>query len=304
MIIDRHVAKNAGTSVRTMFRANWQRCTYIGYDMSSTWRSRFGFQHRSFTELVDGVQRGPNQRFCVEAHVVARTFWADVERLHRSAFALRCRVVVMLRVREPLSWYRSFYDWAVLPRQRGGDTRFGENFTDWLPANLQSRIIVSATSSQMSVQLATQQRTFPPLQGATSRLWRQLMSLLRSADIVAPLERLDESLVLLRRVSGFLETTRYHKVKPSPVKGKWSRVKPQRLIETAADFCTRKVFPTDCFAAVRTAAPVDFRLHDEASRLFAVQLAPWLQDESFLVELRAHRAMTALQSKSGKRRRT
>ena len=319
MVVDRHVAKNAGSTVRTMFQANQHRCRYLGYDVSATWKSRVGFEHKSFSELVSEVATTPKSFFCVEAHVVARSFWAEAERLHESLFAKHCRVVVMLRVREPLSWYRSFYDWAILPRQRGGDTRFGANFTDWLPSNLQSSVLLSATSSRMAVQLASRpsDRGGPRPLGKAS--WNRLMRMMRTADIVAPLERwapatrhrdpscllatpprhaaslvclvasLDESLVLLRRLSGFLETSSYRYMKPPPMGGKWYRVVPQRPIQRAADLCAGADGHARCDAAVREAAPDDFRLHAKAVSLFKAQLAPWLADAAFLAEVRAHR---------------
>ena len=71
------------------------------------------------------------------------TFWADLLRA-RADFASRaCGVVTMVRVREPLSWYRSYYEWMVVGRIRGGQGfLFGDNFTDWLPYNLQSRFLL------------------------------------------------------------------------------------------------------------------------------------------------------------------
>ena len=57
------------------------------------------------------------RRLCVEAHIVGPTFWEEVQRLRGTLFAARCAVRVMVRVREPVSWYISFYDWAILGRQ-------------------------------------------------------------------------------------------------------------------------------------------------------------------------------------------
>ena len=138
-VIDRHIPKTAGTTVRTFLRhnANIGSCHYAGYDVSSTWPSRVGFNHIDFKQISKAVPRG--QKFwCVEAHVVAATFWRDLSALRLIAAINRCAVVTLVRVREPYSWYRSYYQWAILERQRGSQPLFGANFTDWLPYNLQS----------------------------------------------------------------------------------------------------------------------------------------------------------------------
>ena len=107
------------------------------------------------------------------------------------------------------------------------------------------------------------------------------------------LSSLDESLILLRRLSGFLETSSYRYIKPPPMGGKWSRVKPQRPIQSASDTCSGTGGHARCDAAVHLAAPDDFRLHARAASLFKAQLTPWLADASFVAELRAHREFQA-----------
>ena len=131
-----------------------------------------GFRHQRLGELIANELRSPSGHYCVEAHIVAPSFWSDLAALRLTHFAARCPVVVseirgirtpslppssqasagapdgigglgvriplatVVRVREPYSWYRSFYDWGVLGRQRGGDATYGANFTDWLPRNV------------------------------------------------------------------------------------------------------------------------------------------------------------------------
>ena len=83
--------------------------------------------------------------------MVGPHFWRDIFRIKASAFAIRCRVVVFLRVREPLSWYKSYYNWAVYTRQQRGDIEsWGANFTDWLPPNMQCRFLLHGTFGQGS----------------------------------------------------------------------------------------------------------------------------------------------------------
>ena len=63
--------------------------------------------------------------------------------------SLPVRVVLTVRVREPLSYYLSFYRWRVAGLQRAGNriyltkTRYvvnplGSSFLEWAPPNLQS----------------------------------------------------------------------------------------------------------------------------------------------------------------------
>ena len=151
LIVERHVPKCAGTTVRTFLRANQERgaCSYVGYDVGRTWQSRVGFTHRSLAEVADELNSNPspwNKPICMEAHMVGGSFWSVLSSLRQSQFAARCTMLVMLRVREPLSWYRSYYDWAVLSRQKTGDSvQWGTNFTDWLPSNMQSRFLLHGT---------------------------------------------------------------------------------------------------------------------------------------------------------------
>ena len=46
--MDRHVPKNAGTSIRTVLQASRdaKRCRFVGYDVANTWPSKVGFRHQ------------------------------------------------------------------------------------------------------------------------------------------------------------------------------------------------------------------------------------------------------------------
>ena len=105
-VIDRHVPKTGGTTFRSVLRhnANIGSCYYAGYDVTSTWRSRVGFNHIDFQEIARDVPKG-GKFWCVEAHIVAETFWRDLSALR--ATAQRCTIVTVVRVREPYSWYKS-----------------------------------------------------------------------------------------------------------------------------------------------------------------------------------------------------
>lgn len=282
MLLDRHVPKTAGTTVRTMLRRNAQlgSCEYWGYDLGRSWVSRVGFRHRALGELVAelGARPPPRRRLCAEGHIVGGSFWAELAWLRASVFARQCRVVVMLRVREPLAWYRSFYDWAVRPRQRTGDARWGANFTDWLPPNMQSRYLLHGSAGQPS-ELAAELAAKPDA-GAPRRLsaarWAELDGYMRAADVVAPLERLDDSLALAAHLAGFLSTVAYQRTAPAPVRGPWDAKAVWRgsgkAVPNAADFCDADAgVARACVAAVNAVAGDDHRLHALATSLFVAQ---------------------------------
>ena len=80
LVVDRHVPKNAGTTVRSMLILNAQtlkRCRFVGYDVSSTWHSVHkagaAFNHVALSDLLRRLR--PGTRWCVEAHIVAESFW-------------------------------------------------------------------------------------------------------------------------------------------------------------------------------------------------------------------------------------
>ena len=294
LVLDRHVPKNAGTTVRSMLRGNAKRgsCEYVGYDLGRTWQSRVGFNHTSLAELVAqlSVEPPPRRRLCAEAHMVAGSFWTDLAALRATAFAQRaCRVVVMVRVREPYSWYKSFYDWAVRPRQRTGEARWGQNFTDWLPYNMQSRYLLHGTRGQPSEwadDLASRALPNAPTRLGDER-WQELtVALDRSVDVLAPLERLDDALALLLLRSGgvggvgsggvgggLLSSLAYTTTRPHPVRGPWER-RPQMNagVQSAVDFCEAdETAHARCVAAVRAHAADDYRLHALATARFDAQ---------------------------------
>ena len=277
LIVERHVPKCAGTTVRTFLRANQERgaCSYVGYDVGRTWQSRVGFTHRSLAEVADELNSNPspwNKPICMEAHMVGGSFWSVLSSLRQSQFAARCTMLVMLRVREPLSWYRSYYDWAVLSRQKTGDSvQWGTNFTDWLPSNMQSRFLLHGTRnqpSQWAPEMARRRSGGLP-QKLLEKRWAEIEKIVRSADVVSPLERLDDALALVVKRSGFLRTAEYVSTRPSDMRGPWERLPKVAKVVRAKDFCGRAGM--DCAAAVKAAAPCDYKLYALAQELFARQ---------------------------------
>ena len=307
MVIDRHVPKTAGTTVRSLLRRNQQLgcCEYMGYDVGRTWQSRVGFTHKSLTELRSELQWPASpRRICMEAHMVNGDFWSDIAAIRASHFVvsphLKCTLVVVVRVREPLSWYRSYYDWAVLSRQRTGHVKvWGANFTDWLPPNMQCRFLLHGAfgqGSEWAAEMAKASRGMP--RQLSAERWDALERFVRSADVAAPLDRLDDSLRLVRHMSGFLNTTKYVTTKPQPMHGPWERLPRLAKVESAARFCDNA--GVDCAAAVRAAAPDDHRLYTLVTRLFE---ASWRRHLDQIGSSIANGAHVQMQHASAERER-
>lgn len=287
VVIDRHVPKNAGTTVRTLLRGNQKlgACEYIGYDVTRTWASRVGFNHRMWTGIVNELHEAPSRRrLCVEAHTVGEHFWRELSRLRLSPFAHSCRVQVLLRVREPLSWYRSFFDWAIVKRQRSGQFGdvFGANFTDWLPHNLQSEYLLHGAEGEGPSRPTKEMAKRPPPsepRRLPAERWARAQKVLRSADIVAPVDRLDDAVALLVHRAGFLATSAHTRQRPRDTTGAWARSQPVR-VQRASTLCggvADEYGPVitlgACVAAVRAAAPDDARLYALGVKMFERQWA-------------------------------
>ena len=215
-LIERHVPKTGGTTVRSMLRANARMgcCDFYGYDVSRTWPSRVGFAHRALTN-VSGVLHAAagRARAGVEAHVVGERFWEEVAELRAGPYGRACRVLVFVRVRAPAAWYASFYDWAVAPRLARGAAEargeFGDNFSHWLalaPPSLQCHFLLEGSpeapfdrrhwngysaAAAARVMAPAARRRARALSGAQ---WARLRRIVAVADVAAPLERLDEVL--------------------------------------------------------------------------------------------------------------
>ena len=138
--------------------------------------------------------------------MVGGKFWSELASLRAApAFMRACNLVVLIRVREPLSWYRSYFDWAVLSRQKTGDAvQWGSNFTDWLPHNMQCRFLLHGTRGQASEWApdVARRRSGPRVGPAR---WSELERIVRAADVVAPLDQLPQALRLVLRRAGFLQ---------------------------------------------------------------------------------------------------
>lgn len=120
---DRHVQKTGGTSLRDVFKIaeSQGRCAFWGYHQyDAAWRKALDFLVR----FMRSDSPFP-LRLCIEIHTERfsrgrRQLTRNLSRrrldvLHelRRAAPASCRIVTTTRVREPYSYYKSYFQWAV-----------------------------------------------------------------------------------------------------------------------------------------------------------------------------------------------
>ena len=214
VLVDRHLEKNAGTTFRELLHLNEKlgHCVFWGYQQRSpAWR-------RAMAALSNLTADSVPPRLCIEAHTEIDHGVAWLTRLEQlvglKALYARRRVemdvVLVLRLREPLAQYVSFYLWTVAERQAHNPQKFGRSFVEWAQAvpNLQSELLLSSANAQHA--------SFAPLDHPNIREWRArwakpasrakrtklVWATLRKFDVVGTAERFDEfALALGRRLN-------------------------------------------------------------------------------------------------------
>ena len=253
--------------MRVLLRTNaeWHgRCVYHGY----IWRP-----HHLEALLRNG------SHVCGEAHTSIGSFWDDVERLRSLSIvtAGACSgVKVIVRVREPFSWYVSFFLW---PSGFHGLQRLNETS---LPCNLQARLLLGEKNywrrSCLRLSASEQQR---------------VARAVALADVVAPLDRFDEAIVLAARLTGGWLGSTYSRSNEHRTSADPARLK------NASELCGESdpALPR-CRALVRRLAPDDHALYARAVAAFETQLAAHRGAE-WDEELRQHlQNVAALTSRS------
>jgi hypothetical protein len=162
VVIDRHVHKNGGSTMRDIFLEN-ERLGYGLYQgyTQMYWRSDFPILQR-MAEAAVASGRAPSHLLMFESHFgmmeMSDRVMTDLARLRQTyrGGGVDCRVVLVTRVREPLAYYLSFYKWGVAYRQRearaknaGQRPAWGHNFTDWVAQipDLQASVMVKGMAA-------------------------------------------------------------------------------------------------------------------------------------------------------------
>ena len=156
ILVDRHVHKNGGSSMRAILLENdvlddW---TYWGYGLdhmpqvASKLTAAIG---TNCTSWSDWAARPP-LRLAAELHYgntlpgIGRSLFRHFgvqSPLRQAALRCACKVVLVTRLREPLSFYTSFYRWTVNWRQQRNASAFGKDMLEWAPPNLQSSMLLN-----------------------------------------------------------------------------------------------------------------------------------------------------------------
>ena len=226
ILLERHTHKNGGSTFRAIVNQNDMRdgWAYWGYGMH---------QHQMITSKVISVMLGPSNRSCdawsgraplrmiAEHHYsrlplnVVMGYFGPMSPMQQVGARCHCRVVLVTRLREPLSFYISFYRWTVSWRQLRNSTAFGKTFEEWAPRNLQSSMLMAPLDATWAefVGVNTEEGRLrrpkysqfdepaehqdAPAAGVGARRRERLRHILRSFDLVGLVERFDETLLML-----------------------------------------------------------------------------------------------------------
>lgn len=309
--IDRHLHKNGGSTVREVMLRNEEagRCVYYGYTQTHEgWRALMAelYSVKSSTPKLPAL--------CIEAHAsTASSDWtshrlpAVIElRARLAALTVPARIVLTTRVREPLSYYMSFYRWRIAGMQRANNTirlsatrtvvnPLGSGFLDWAPPNLQATGLLHG---DVELFAGLKAGGFPGVRERGRRphqYWarhhnfgksdfERLLRVLSSYDVVAPLEHFDAALLLVSQLSGLppLHAEEHRVVVPGP-----QGVRRSAALSNA-DLCPDL---TRCRGHVARTAPWDGKMYRHVRRAFAARLLA--QPAGFAARLEALRAVRA-----------
>lgn len=298
-LLDRHVHKNGGSTMRELFLANEARgaCVYWGY-------AAYAYQWSVVrSALVDYLREqgsgggAPETalRLCAEFHYPAGGFnvselaalreelspppapapvgaGGDGGLAASAAVAARCRVVLVTRLRSPLSYYLSFHRWSIASKQAAQPRKFGRTLADWLPPNLQTAVLYKPWFSDHAEHMlpGSSERNVRFREVDRAAYERVRDSLLRY-DVVGTVERFDETLLLIADLAGLphlLYTRPSQPVKSA--KGRYVAEGSEDREATTARACPDMA---ECEATVKRQAPFDHRLYDEFSLRFDARIS-------------------------------
>ncbi len=318
VLFDRHIHKNGGTSLRSVLFENDLRdgWLYWGYGLH---------QHDAIMRhVVSAMLQGGNRsgggcahwpasrahlRLAAEYHYsryplsVMLTRFGPSSPLQHVAAQCRCRVVLVTRLREPLSFYASFYSWTVAWRQHRNASEFGASMVEWAPRNLQATIFMHSLDSSAAEFIGVRTRaaaekravfsqfdppgrqpgsTIEQPPGVGAARVRQLEQQLRSFDLVGVLERFDETLLMLADLTG-LQHLLYTRKVPENTNKRFARLNAnRRTIDIACPDLAA------CKARVKAVAPVDALIYERAAADFDARVRA--MGPGFARRLKAFRA--------------
>ena len=296
VLFDRHLQKTGGSSLSVLMQRLEEHgeCLYWGFMISAS-------SFKNVANALANLNRTSPvlPKLCVDAHVGvtlgnldSKLRWlGELEGLLQSR-GVGCRVLRTTRFRDPLSHYLSFYLWLVRP---AGSARKciirDDHFLRWVNAtpNLQASLLLNPRSVDIALMANLSTRnsntnthrnsgswgsTFVP---STSASKERLRTLLTRFDLVSPLERFDEFILMIAHALG-LRNVQYSKVDPTCIRGRAARYRLEEEASCAAfsnlahgckawkKACAPEMRGA-CEEAVRRAAPLDYWLHEQSRRL-------------------------------------
>jgi hypothetical protein len=287
--------QNGGTTLSTLMQRleEQQECLFWGYRLTR-WKRMSALLH-----ALNGSTK-PLPRLCVDAHVGIPVAGSHVLRdlgalqAHWRKRGIECTVWRTTRVREPLSYYRSFWAWGPSSRYRHESWRLGDaGFMHWANAtpNLQANVLLDPQAGIYAIDLPHARRAgaqpgYMSAEGPSGE--ERLRELLSNLDLVAPLERFDEALLMTADVLG-LRHIQYAPIDPACGIDKphrlpldierecaWFSEQTQRCYAHEDARRARKgCAPTNqaaCADVVRRVAPLDDFLYRQGSRDFSQRM--------------------------------
>jgi hypothetical protein len=168
VLVDRHIHKNGGTTVRNILFDNDLRdgWVYWGYGLDHM-RNVAASIVSTLTRpaCIERRKRAP-LRIAAELHYGGTLAGLEASLLahfgpssavRRAAASCACKVVLVTRLRSPHALYTSFWRWAgVDRRQRAESGRFGANMLEWAGVyrNLQSALLLGDANVALEAQYA------------------------------------------------------------------------------------------------------------------------------------------------------
>ena len=317
VLIDRHVVKNAGTTLQSItfendLRDGW---AYWGYGLNNLRRVAYELQRAiNRSSRCEDWEHRPPLRILGSLHYGSRHGIRDMFDSFGPASPLRqvmlqctCKVVLMTRVREPTAWYRSFWSWSgVKRRQVRNSSVHGSTMIEFAQtySNLQSLLLLWHTNIVVTAQYVgarvntranlRRYRCFEPpgyrytpktaedrvLQRCGPGLSKRVDTLrqaLRTFHLVGLVERFDETLLLLADMLGLQHILRSAARNLSP-RGAYGNASLLGCAE-------------DCHAQIAAAAPVDALMYSEMNASFAARVEA--QGDAFATRVRMLREARA-----------
>ena len=277
ILYDRHIEKNGGSTVRTLFKRLEEHgeCSYWGYDISrGGWRSAI----QELRNISQGAGGAPFPRLCIEAHCGHATesfrHLQQLGELQRS-LASSCVVRRVTRIRNPISHYASFFSWARAIRGNGLATASAQNltFAEWAAQtpNLQSSILLNSDAATTAKQeprarsAVAQARLIARVRERDVARWRGVLDgATRLYDLLVPLERFDEALLLLADELG-LRHVQHHRVSPGSA-GSCAPTYPERIDLDDPQSCAQLERELQCCPSVSAMHAGRARRRAEARR--------------------------------------